>query len=319
MSSFLKIKNKKEKQKFICPHCNNPYPIIEMKQHFNTCRILLKKYKDEKDKMIHEKMTELENMKKLNNDCLDNNLNNNLNNNLSYNNEYISDIELKKPILDYKTSFINYPNYQKNEVVFIFGNDASIENISFDEIDILRKNNKIITAGVNRIWLKHLPDYFFFMDHPIPQELYKALNNKKISYDQINNMNIITSSHNIRKSDDYMNFINEFDCKLYKLNKLNSVNNLIWYMYHENPNRIFYINGVSLQWNEKHHFWCNKKYSEYGNNKSEFWTMKRFNKSLEIFKDMYNNGIKMISLTRNSRLNNIIPYQDYNTVISYLS
>jgi hypothetical protein len=48
--------------------------------------------------------------------------------------------------------------------VLVLGNDPQINDIEFDRLD---KN--IITLGINRIWLKYIPDYFFFNDYEIAQ------------------------------------------------------------------------------------------------------------------------------------------------------
>ena len=50
--------------------------------------------------------------------------------------------------------------------VLVLGNDPQINDIDFS-----RLNKNVVTLGINRIWLKHIPDYFFFNDYEIAQEL----------------------------------------------------------------------------------------------------------------------------------------------------
>lgn len=50
--------------------------------------------------------------------------------------------------------------------VLVLGNDPQINSIDFEKI-----HPNIVTLGVNRIWLKFIPNYFFFSDLIISNEL----------------------------------------------------------------------------------------------------------------------------------------------------
>ena len=47
---------------------------------------------------------------------------------------------------------------QKNKIL-ILGNGADINDIDFSRLD-----SSFITAGVNRIYKKHIPEYYFIYD-----------------------------------------------------------------------------------------------------------------------------------------------------------
>jgi hypothetical protein len=56
--------------------------------------------------------------------------------------------------------------------ILLFGNGPEINNIDFESLDYVRNGNSdIVTAGVNRIWRRYMPDYFFFIDGDIVREL----------------------------------------------------------------------------------------------------------------------------------------------------
>ena len=50
--------------------------------------------------------------------------------------------------------------------ILVLGNDPQINQIDFGRLD-----PSVITLGVNRIWLKHIPNFFFFNDFEILKEL----------------------------------------------------------------------------------------------------------------------------------------------------
>lgn len=74
--------------------------------------------------------------------------------------------------------------------ILVLGNDPQINQIDFSRLD-----PSVITLGVNRIWLKHIPNFFFFNDFEILKELetkpevVKALVSKSqcFSSDWLNN------------------------------------------------------------------------------------------------------------------------------------
>ena len=57
----------------------------------------------------------------------------------------------------------------KKTRVLVLGNDPQINQIAFDKLAL-----DVITIGVNRIWLKHIPNYFFFNDYDIVEDLDAA-------------------------------------------------------------------------------------------------------------------------------------------------
>jgi len=189
--------------------------------------------------------------------------------------------------------------------ILVLGNDPQINEIDFSRLD-----PSIVTLGVNRIWLKHIPNYFFFNDREILRELdkypetIKALTSKSRCY-----------------SSDWLLFP--------KTQKLTVPN---WLKIHNRPKKTgfpdsittalsifrthylkgqeatFYVAGVSLRWSNPSHFWKELEYDSL-NRHGEDWYRYRFNLMLENFKNLSIPRHKIISVHPNSLLNKHYRYE----------
>lgn len=194
--------------------------------------------------------------------------------------------------------------------VLVLGNSPQINEIDFKKLD-----PNIITLGVNRIWLKHIPNYFFFQDY----EIFKELNDFPEILNSIKNKSFTYSTSwltNRNRKNKIPNWI-----KIYKLSKqlifpdsiTHSIYNLNTFIL-RNYDITFYIAGVSLIWEDPSHFWkLNTKY-KFLNNRDESWYKERFTKIFKNFKCLNSMGYKIISVNKTSLLNELFTYEDINTL-----
>lgn len=185
--------------------------------------------------------------------------------------------------------------------VLVLGNGPQINDIDFDRLD-----PKVITLGVNRIWLKHYPTYFFFHDIDILTEL----NNNPIKRAQL-------ISNSICFSSDWINKGNESTPHwLRKYSRPNrrkfpdSVSNAIEIFGKSLlGGRIsectFYLAGINLKWQEPSHFWKEVDHSALNRNGREWYDI-RFKKMFENIRNLKSIGYKMISVTTDSNLNKLM-------------
>jgi hypothetical protein len=185
--------------------------------------------------------------------------------------------------------------------ILVLGNGVSINDIDFSRLD-----PSIQTFGVNRIWLKHYPNYFFFQDADIIKEL---------------NVDIVSRSKLIAKSQCFSsdwanNSVMNFPHWLRKYPRANrrkfpdsittGMQILMTNILKGKPSDyVFYMAGISLKWEEPSHFW---KVGEYDslNNKDKDWYDIRFSKMFKNFRDIKSIGYNMISVTPNSMLNKMV-------------
>jgi hypothetical protein len=187
--------------------------------------------------------------------------------------------------------------------VLVLGNDPFINHIAFDKI-----HPNVITLGVNRIWLKHIPDYFFFNDVPIITEL----NKNPGTLNQLKKKSFCFSS-------DWLGFKNPSVIpdwtavypRLYPTGLPDAVTTAISIFSKDlivGKDITFYIAGVSLRWQEPSHFWKTLPYDSL-NKHGEDWYAPRFEAVLKNFNRLKSSGIKMVSVTPNSALNKIMRYE----------
>jgi len=198
----------------------------------------------------------------------------------------------------------------KKTKVLVLGNDPQINSIDFDRLD-----PSIITLGVNRIWLKYLPNYFFFHDWDIVTEL----NNKPETLAKL-----ITTSK-IFSSDWYRYYKKPIPTWVDLKERPNaqkrafpdSITTSMWIFknyYTQHLSCEYYIAGVSLKWQEPSHFWKTEPNYISKNKFGERWYSSRFLKTLNNFKTLHSSGYKMISVNENSLLNKIMRYQSMDTL-----
>ena len=195
--------------------------------------------------------------------------------------------------------------YMSKKKILVLGNGVSINDIDFSRLD-----PSIQTFGVNRIWLKHYPDYFFFQDSDILHELNKDL---------VARSKLIGKSHSF--SSDWANSsITNCPHWLRKYPRANrrkfpdSVTTgmqilMTNILKGKQSDYVFYMAGISLKWEDPSHFW---KVGEYDslNNKDEDWYDVRFNKMFKNIRDIKSLGYNMISVTPNSQLNKMMRYEN---------
>ena len=185
--------------------------------------------------------------------------------------------------------------------ILVLGNDPQINQIDFKRLD-----PSVKTLGVNRIFLAHIPHYYFFHDPEILQELRSQpeilalLNEKSISF---------TSDWFTRTKMPIPEWL-----KVYKRQHIHRYSfpdsvttairlisdNLI-----DRSNCTFYIAGVSLTWSQPSHFWKEINYPSL-NKHDQTWYNPRFSKILDNFKNLKNTKYDLVSVNPGSSLNRIM-------------
>ena len=192
--------------------------------------------------------------------------------------------------------------------VLIIGNDPTINKIDFTKL-----NPDVITVGTNRAWLKLIPNYLFFHDTKIFQELDS--NPDKLN-DLKSNSKIIASdwlTHQCRVHKktvpSYVKIYNRTDKYKYVDCVTTSIDILNRYVFHK-KDTIYYIAGVSLTWKNPSHFWKVNPDPNVGNLQSEEWYKPRFNKSLGNFMTLKKQGFNIVSVTPESKINKLFRYEN---------
>lgn len=187
--------------------------------------------------------------------------------------------------------------------VLVLGNDPFINHIDFFKL-----NPSIITLGVNRIWLKHIPNYFFFNDLPISNEL----KNYPDIVDRLKKESFSFSSDWIsHKSTANVPDWTAIYERQYSTGLPDSVTTAISIFSKDimpNKDITFYIAGVSLKWQEPSHFWKTLPHESL-NQHDRQWYDPRFEAILKNFTRLKANGVKMVSVTPNSMLNKMMRYE----------
>jgi hypothetical protein len=189
--------------------------------------------------------------------------------------------------------------------VLVLGNSNQI-----NEIDFTRLDSSIITFGVNRIWLKFSPNYLFFNDLEILDEI---LENKR--EDLFLTTKFLTSNYILRKTkarsllskytiqilhrSSYLDFTDSVS------NGLDLFNKYIL----KNGKTTFYIAGVPLTWEEPSHFWKKLNYSSRNKN-TKAWYSQRFQFIYKNFEKLKVSGLNIISSTPNSKLNKLFRFEN---------
>jgi hypothetical protein len=197
--------------------------------------------------------------------------------------------------------------------VLVLGNDPQINDIEFDRLD---KN--IITLGINRIWLKYIPDYFFFNDYEIAQEL--LLNQEELAKIKSNSFTfssdwLVTRSK--RNGKTIPNWISTYRRPNQSrfADSVTTAIELFRTNFHKNTNITFYVAGVSLRWRNPSHFWKELDYSGL-NRHGEDWYAPRFEKILDNFKYLKKLKYDIISVNPDSNLNKVFRYENIENLYS---
>lgn len=192
----------------------------------------------------------------------------------------------------------------KRDNILVLGNGPQISNINFDLLD-----TGIKTFGVNRIWLKHYPDYFFFQDHPIIRE---------IEADPVHKANLIGKSEcfssdwlrkNIKNVPYWVTTYERSDRRAFPDSVTSGLRMLVEKYKIDKSKTLFYIAGVNLKWTNPSHFWKEMEYSA-SNKYGKSWYDTRFNRMFDNFKNLQSLGFNMVSVTPDSLLNKIMRYEN---------
>ena len=193
--------------------------------------------------------------------------------------------------------------------VLLLGNDPQINSIEFD-----RLAPDVVTLGLNRIWLKHIPNYLFFNDFHILKELE---NLPEIRSNLIQNSTVYSSDwlyHTVNKKSvpPWVKVHNRINRSRFPDSATTALS-LFTQMYSNRQSITYYIAGVSLLWQEPSHFWKELDYSSL-NQYDRTWYSTRFLKMFENFRILKNTGISAVSVHPASALNKIFRYESIDTL-----
>ena len=195
--------------------------------------------------------------------------------------------------------------------ILVLGNGPSINDIDFSKLP-----KSVQTFGVNRIWLKHYPTYYFFHDFDILTEL----NNHHIEQAKLISKSVCYSSDWINQSSAPTP---HWLRKYHRANRRkfpDSVSTGLGILgTHILPGKLsdytFYMAGINLKWSEPSHFWKDGTY-ESRNNKDKGWYDIRFAKMFDNIRDLKSLGFNMISVTPNSNLNKLMRSENISNLYS---
>jgi len=180
--------------------------------------------------------------------------------------------------------------------LLVLGNSPQINDIQFDKLD-----PAIITFGVNRIWLKHYPNYFYFHDHPLLTEL----DANRVHKSRLISNSICFSSDYLNPGfrPDWLNIHPRINRKYYP-DSITTGLQILFNRYLDRSEFKIYVSGVSLTWSEPSHFWKQDGYI--GTNKaSKHWYIPRFEAMFNNWKNLKDLGFNIISSTPGSKLNKL--------------
>jgi len=193
--------------------------------------------------------------------------------------------------------------------ILVLGNGPQINQIEFDKL----KPN-IETFGVNRIWLKHYPTYFFFHDNDILLELQN---------DEINRLKLIGKSKCFTSDWIKANvpFIPDWVRSYPRLNRRSFPDSITTgirilstrFLKDSISNYTFYMAGINLKWTNPSHFW-KESYCNSLNTRDAGWYTKRFSMMFKNFRSLKSSGFNMVSVTPESSLNKIMRYENINNL-----
>lgn len=193
--------------------------------------------------------------------------------------------------------------------ILVLGNSPQINDIDFS-----RLKRGIETFGVNRIWLKHYPTYYFFHDPDIIHEL----DQNQITRSKLIAKSTVFSSDWLAKSGGPLpHWIRRYPRPNRRKFPDSVTTGLQILGSHVLPGRVsdytFYLAGISLKWQEPSHFWKETDHIAL-NNKDRSWYDKRFLKMFENFRDLRSMGYNLVSVTPDSNLNKLVRSQNIETL-----
>ena len=201
----------------------------------------------------------------------------------------------------------------KKTKVLVLGNDPQINDIEFSRLD-----PKIITLGVNRIWLKHTPNYYFFNDPEIIDELNEHPENLvdiKMNSISFSSDWLRTRCRKQRKNIPTWTRVHDRYSKYYFPDSITTAIELFSKNYIQKTEVTFYLAGVSLHWSEPSHFWKNLDHSS-RNQEGPSWYLPRFEKIYDNFKRLSDRKYNIVSVHPDSKLNKLFRYENIGNLYS---
>lgn len=196
--------------------------------------------------------------------------------------------------------------------IFIFGTSPYLDSIDFEKIKHSQSSKDIITAGVNRIFYKFQPDYFFFMDRDIIEELSKnSIQREEHSKWMIPKFLYENSESRVERGD-FQSYIDQQKIEELNINffeALKRKSSMLWLLYYFQEILFkdylckFFLIGVELKTDKGHYFG-----GKYNSNRPNLGT--QYVSQQHGIKELSNLGYKIMSLTPNSKLHEFIPFID---------
>lgn len=204
---------------------------------------------------------------------------------------------------------------RRKHKILVLGNGPQINDIDFSRLD-----PTITTIGVNRIWLRYIPDYFYFHDYPILRELNEDAN--EITRIKLIDQSECYSSEWLKRSiqgpiPNWLRVHTMRDRSAFPDSVSNAVRIFRDNHIKHSPSSDyqFYFAGVNLKWTDPSHFWKSENHN-FSNKHDRNWYDVRFDRMYSNFEKMKNLDYKMISVTPNSRLNKLMRYESIGNLYS---
>ena len=195
--------------------------------------------------------------------------------------------------------------------ILVLGNDPQINEIQFS-----RLLPDIETFGVNRIFLAHTPDYFFFQD----PEIFKELDKQPQYLDALTAKSKIFTSdwfiRNGRSSPPWAKVISRSHQILQLFpDSVTTGIRLLSDNFIDRSKYTFYVAGVGLNWSEPSHFWKQLNYPGLNTN-GKSWYDKRFIRIIDNFKRLKSLNFEIVSVHPHSQLNRYFRYESIGNLYS---
>jgi len=198
--------------------------------------------------------------------------------------------------------------------ILVIGNDSSINDIDFSQID-----SKVITIGTNRAWLKLIPNYLFFHDVKIFQELnndIESLNELKHNCKFISSDWLKTRCTKEKVTPPaYTTIYNRPNRYKFVDCVTNAIEIYDRYISNTSENT-YYVAGVSLTWKTPSHFWKKEQVNGIGNTLGPAWYEPRFKRIYENFEDLRRKKFNIISVSPGSKINKLLRYEHIGNLYS---
>ena len=193
----------------------------------------------------------------------------------------------------------------------MIGNDSTLTNLEYNKI-----LENIVTVSVNRTWMIFMPDIMYIIDGVIFTEIEKKIEKKEIDYIDFKNTIIFYNFYLEEEHKYLLNRLNAYPVNIGRDNSIYAITKLLINLY---SNAKFYFYGMRLEYFEKkNHFWDKSK--DILNNRTKDWEINKLNKNFLKFKKIKNESDhEMISVMKDSRLNEIMKIDDISNIYKSLN